>query len=86
MLLGVSAAAKANLILIKVLSKSNPKPYVPSMQAHKMCRFALAGLLQGRHAVEGGGWCASCYHRAATALGGVRTRFPALWAGASILW
>ena len=47
MLLGVSAAAEANLILIKVLSKSNPKPYRPSMQAHKMCRFALAGQLQG---------------------------------------
>lgn len=35
LLLGVSAATEANLILIKVLSKSNQKPSQPSMQAHK---------------------------------------------------
>lgn len=77
MLLGVSAAAaEANLILIEVLSKSNPKPYGLSMQAHKMHRFLLARQLQGKRAVGRGGWCASCYHRAATASGEVWRRFP----------
>lgn len=84
-LLGVSAAAEADLILVKVLRKSNPKPYGPSMQGHKMCRIALAGQLQGKRAVGRGGWRASCYHRAAAALGDVRRRFPLPWAEAYIL-
>lgn len=57
--------AKANFILIKVLSRSNPEPYGPSMQAYKMCRFALARQLQGKHAMRRGGWCACCNHGAA---------------------
>lgn len=80
MLLGASAAAEANLILIKVLSKSNTSSYGPSMQAHKMWRFALAEQLQGKRAVGRSGWCASCYCRAAAASGEVWRRFPSPWA------
>lgn len=85
-LLGASAAAEANLILIKVLSKSNARSYGPSMQAHKMCRFALAGQLQGKRAVGRRGWCASCCRRAATALWEVWRRFPSPRAEPYILW
>ena len=52
----VSAAAKANLILVKVPSESNTKPHGPSTRAHKRRRFALEGHVEKTPVAVGRGY------------------------------